>query len=367
MSSSEPSLPLESIFQGNLSVPSWLLIVIGTLVFGSYIMINQLIAPWVERKIMARMQGRRGPVHVGPFGILQIPADLLKLILKEDTRPEGADKFGFTLSIAATAITAILSFSPLPFGSDEMISANYTIGFLYVFAVFSLFPPMMLIGGWASNSKYSLIGGFRSAAQLIAYEIPMLISVLGVIAVVGSFSLVDITEYQTQHGWFIFRFLPFGLIAAFIFYLSGVAETERIPFDIPEDEASLVMGPRTEFASWRYSLLMMVEYLHLFINSLLFIYMFMGGYDLLPIPATTVPELDKLRSLWYIQFTVLTIKAYVFVAIATWLRSTLARFRIDQFLTFGWKWLLPVSLVALFAFIIGPDINIFGINWAWWW
>ncbi len=296
------------------------------------------------------MQGRRGPVYVGKAGSLQILADTFKLIIKEDLRPAGADRVGFFVSILVITVTTVLSFAPLPWGSKGLLPGNFSIGILYVFAVFSLFPPAMLIGGWASRSKYSLIGGFRSAGQLIAYEIPMFISILGVIAVVGSFSLLEITEYQMDHGWFLFRFPPFGLLAGLIFFLAGYAETERIPFDIPEAEAEIVMGPRTEFSGYRYGLIMFTEYLHLFINSLLFIYLFLGGYD---------PVFGFGRGEPLVEFIALTVKAFAMIFVAAWLRSALGRLRIDQLLTLGWKILLPLSFLTLLVFIGGKEVNAF--------
>ena len=364
--SQRPGLPFEKFFtqdfiSSRIELPTWAMVALGTTILGTYVMVNQLVAPFLERKVMARMQGRRGPVHVGKFGSLQIPADLLKLILKEDIRPAGADRVGFFMSIAIISVTSILSFAPLPWGSNGLIAGDFSIGILYIFAIFSLFPPAMMIGGWASNSKYALIGGFRSAGQLIAYEIPMFVSILGIIAVVQSYSLLDITEYQAQHGWFFFRYWGFGLIAGVVFFLAGYAETERVPFDIPEAEAELVMGPRTEFSGPRYALIMMVEYLHLFINSLLFIYMFMGGFD--PFGHTVATFLTNIgfsssgvnsfRTNPLVQFLALTGKVYFFVFIAAWFRSALARLRIDQLLSLGWKILLPLSLVATGGILAG--------------
>jgi NADH-quinone oxidoreductase subunit H len=356
MAGNNPGLPFEDFLtkdfiKDRYEVPPELMIIIGTLVFGSYIAANQIVAPYIERKVMARMQGRRGPVYVGKSGSLQILADTFKLIIKEDLRPAGADRVGFFLSMLLITVTAMLSFAPLPWGSKGLLPGNFSIGILFIFAVFSLFPPAMLIGGWASRSKYSLIGGFRSAAQLIAYEIPMFVSILGVIAVVESFSLLEITEYQMENGWFIFKYWGAGLLAGAIFFVAGYAETERIPFDIPEAEAEIVMGPRTEFTGWRYGLIMFVEYLHLFINSLLFIYIFLGGYDALPWDAGAFEHRGG------VQFVALTIKAYIFVVVAAWMRSALARLRIDQLLSFGWKMLLPLSLAALIPFLI--DIGAF--------
>jgi len=363
---STDQLPLESfvkslfdpLFAGH--TPGWVMVLVGTVVFGTYILINQLIAPWVERKIMARMQGRRGPVYVGKWGVLQIPADLLKLALKEDTRPAGADKVGFFLAIFLTSVTSILAFAPLPWGTEGMIPGNFSIGILYIFAVFSIFPPAMMVGGWASNSKYSLVGGFRSAGQLVAYEIPMFLSVIGIIAITGSFSLIGITEHQAVHGWNILRTQHWlmGLVLGFIFFVSSVAETERVPFDIPEAEAELVMGPRTEFSGWRYALLMMVEYLHLTINSMLFIYLFFGGYNPIPWGISQGSALYAFANNPWVQFITMSVKIYLFVAIAAWLRSALARLRIDQLLNLGWKYFLPVSLGALIVMLsVAPELR----------
>ncbi|MCY3410851.1 MAG: NADH-quinone oxidoreductase subunit H [Candidatus Heimdallarchaeota archaeon] len=355
-------LPFEKLITPFFEMPenlTWVYIVVGAILLTTWSLVNQLFAPYIERKTMGRQQKRRGPSYVGPFGVLQIPADTLKLLIKEDNRPVGSDRTGFFLSVFAVTASAIMAYAPLPWGAEGLTPGNMTIGFLYVFAVFSVFPPMMLIGGWASNSKYSLIGGFRSAGQLIAYEIPMLVSILGIVATVGSFDLNVIVAYQVEHGWFIFRYWGIGAFAGLVFLLCGIAETERIPFDVPEDEASLVMGPRTEFASWRMAALMMVEYLHLWANGLLVIYFFVGGYDLLPIPGWNA----SFESNGLIQFIALSIKVYGIVFIAAWMRSALARFRIDQFLVLGWKYLLPISIVILLLFLLGKDVNLFDIPW----
>lgn len=368
-----PPLPFEKFLNetfitDRVEVPTAVMVALGMLIIGTYLLVNQLFAPWVERKVMARQQGRRGPVHVGWRGSLQIPADLLKLLFKEDIRPAGADRVGFFLSIFIVGVTAILTFAPFPL-TGGLFAGNFSIGILYIFAIFSVFPPFMMVGGWASNSKYALLGGFRSAGQLIAYEIPMFISILGVIAVVGSFSLLDVTENQMQHGWFLFRYWGAGLIAGVIFFLAGYAETERVPFDIPEAEAELVMGPRTEFTGWRYAMIMMSEYLHLFINSLLFIYLFLGGFDPVPIPLNGVSIfgteiisenflLDFRRNM-LVQFLTITGKAYFMVFIAAWFRSALARFRIDQLLSLGWKILIPLSMFATLVILGTSDLDVF--------
>jgi NAD(P)H-quinone oxidoreductase subunit 1 len=349
-------------------VDMFIVIMISTFMIANYIMIHQLFGPYVERKVMARQQGRRGPTYVGWKGILQIPADLLKLLFKEDLRPASADKLGFFVSILLISVTSILSFAPLPWGTN-FVGGNLGIGVLFVFAVFSIFPPAMFIGGWAGNSKYALIGGFRSAGQLLAYEIPMFISAFTVIIVNGSFSLIVITETQIQTGWYFFQWWGLGAVAGFIFFISGIAETERIPFDIPEAEAELVMGPRTEFSGWRYALIMMVEYLHLTVNSLLFIYLFFGGYDPIPIPSDWTNAFDGIRyynigGFYIIQFIALTVKLYLFIFVATWFRSALPRMRIDQLLNLGWKKLLPVSIFTTAGVIFIDSPELYGVPWS---
>ena len=330
---------------------------LSTFLIGNWIMIQQLFGPWVERKVMARMQGRRGPTYVGWRGLLQIPADLIKLLFKEDMRPTHADKFGFFISIAIISVTSIISFSPLPWATG-FIGAEYGIGVLYVFAVFSLFPPAMFVAGWSGNSKYALIGGFRSAGQLIAYEIPMFVAGISIIFINSSFSLSIITENQAVWfpSWNLFNWYGLGAILGFIFFIAGLAESERVPFDIPEAEAELVMGPRTEFSGWRYALILMVEYIHLTVNSLLFIYLFFGGYDPLPFVAF---EFEKF---WLIQFIALTVKFYIFVYIAAWLRAALPRMRIDQLLTLGWKHMLPVTIIAFIGVIGSSSPDVLGLS-----
>lgn len=343
-----------------------LVVIVSTVLIGSYIMIHQLFGPYVERKVMSRMQGRQGPKYVGLKGLLQIPADLLKLVFKEDITPASADKLGFFISIFLIAVTSILSFAPLPFGSN-FISGDLSIGVLYVFAIFSIFPPAMFIGGWSGNSKYALVGGFRSAGQLLAYEIPMFVSAFAVIINAGTFSLLTITELQMTSTWYLFDWWGLGFVAGFIFFISGVAETERIPFDIPEAEAELVMGPRTEFSGWRYALIMMVEYLHLTVNSFLFIFLFFGGYDPIPIPATEGSALYNFKyfqigDFYIVQFIAITVKLYLFIIIAAWFRSALPRMRIDQLLNMGWKHFLPVSIFATAGILFMEDPELYGIT-----
>jgi NADH-quinone oxidoreductase subunit H len=258
-------------------------------VAGVFIMIQQLIVPYLERKIMGRMQSRRGPSYVGYAGVLQLMADTLKLAVKQDIVPEDADRFGFTFAIAGITVSASLACAPLPF-TGRIVMSDMSIGLLYIFAAFALFPPLMFVAGWASNSKYSLIGGFRSAAQLLAYELPLMVVAVSAVLMAGSANLTEIVEGQEGGG--ILGWYMWPLFIGFVLFLiSGIAETERIPFDIPEAEAELVMGVRTEFAGWRYALIFFVEYMHLFINLLLVVLLFMGGWmPFLPFAPTSFDD-----------------------------------------------------------------------------
>ncbi len=324
------------------------IVILMTAILAIYGLTNLLLAPWLERKVMARMMGRRGPVYVGKFGLLQLIADIFKLISKEDTMPMTADKFGFNLAIFMMGIATIMSFAPIPWARG-VVGANMDIGLLYVFAVFSVFPPAMLLGGWASNSKYSLIGGFRAAAQLVAYEIPMMLSILGVLIFSGSLNLMTIVEEQYSNGWYVYRAFPGLFIAFVIFLFASLAETERTPFDIPEAEGELVMGPRTEFSGWRYAIILMVEYIHMYVNVILVIVLFLGGWDVIPvIHGVNYPEfLWMIKDNRLIQFLAFNVKIYIGVFFVTWVRVSFPRFRIDQFIEWGWKTLLPLSFIAL--------------------
>ena len=297
---------------------------------------------WLERKLMARMMTRRGPTHIGPYGLFQNIADTVKLMSKELITPRKVDKFGFHFAVALAVITATMSVFILPFSSTFLVSAP-SGGVLLIIAVFSLYPIGVLVAGWSSNNKYSLLGGFRSAASLISYEVPMMLSILGVLILVNwdmkaserTFSFLAMAVFQNTNVWLIFL-LPLGFAVAFVAMLG---ETERVPFDLPEAESELVMGWRTEYAGSTFLLIMAVEYFHMFVNSGIIVYLFFGGYYM----PSFLNFFDP--AVWFL------IKLHIFVIIMIWIRAALPRVRIDQFLMIGWTRLIPMAVINLFLAI----------------
>ncbi|MEE8242334.1 MAG: NADH-quinone oxidoreductase subunit NuoH [candidate division NC10 bacterium] len=284
---------------------------------------------WLERKVIGDIQVRFGPSRVGPFGLLQPIADGIKLMFKEDVVPANADRLIFFLAPALSFVPALIVFAVIPFGPSFVIT-DVNVGLLYVFAVASLGVYGSVLAGWASNSKYSLLGGLRSSAQMVSYELGLGLSVLGVVMMTGSLSLVDIVEAQkgTWLGilprWNIFpQFLGFV-----IFLISSNAELNRAPFDLPEAETELVAGFHTEYSSMKFALFFMAEYANMIGAAALATTLFLGGWrgPLLP------------PVIWFL------LKVFAFIFLFIWLRATLPRFRYDQLMGFGWKVLLPLAL-----------------------
>lgn len=284
---------------------------------------------WLERKVIGDIQVRFGPSRVGPFGLLQPIADGIKLMFKEDVVPANADRVIFILAPALSFVPALIVFAVIPFGPSFVIT-DVNVGLLYVFAVASLGVYGSVLAGWASNSKYSLLGGLRSSAQMVSYELGLGLSVLGVVMMTGSLSLVDIVEAQkgTWLGilprWNIFpQFLGFV-----IFLISSNAELNRAPFDLPEAETELVAGFHTEYSSMKFALFFMAEYANMIAVAALATTLFLGGWrgPLLP------------PVIWFL------LKVFAFIFLFIWIRATLPRFRYDQLMGFGWKVLLPLAL-----------------------
>jgi NADH-quinone oxidoreductase subunit H len=289
---------------------------------------------WVERRFLARLQIRRGPNRAGRFGLLQPVADAVKLLTKEDTVPEGADRGLFLLAPAVVAATALLMFAVVPFGRPltlgghtiPMVISDLNVGLLYVFALSSLGVYGVALGGWASNSKYSLLGGIRGAAQMISYELALGLSLVPVVMHARSFSLVDIVEAQAA--------VPFILlqpVAFVIFFISAAAESKRIPFDLPEAENELGAGYHMEYSGMRFGLFFLGEYVHMQVLGALVAVFFLGGWrgPLLPGP------------IWLLLKIMLVALAMI------WMRGTLPRLRYDQLMTLGWKVLIPAALVNI--------------------
>jgi NADH-quinone oxidoreductase subunit H len=289
---------------------------------------------WVERKFLARLQIRYGPNRAGKFGLLQPIADSIKMLIKEDIVPAAADRFIFLLAPAVVATTALMMFAVVPFGSHltfwgrqvPLVITDLNVGLLYIFALSSLGVYGVAMGGWASNSKYSLLGGIRGAAQMISYELALGLSLVPVIMLAGSFSIVDIVNAQAKYPFIIVQ--PFAFI---IFMISAMAESKRIPFDLPEAENELGAGYHTEYSGIRFGLFFLGEYVHLQVLGALVAVLFLGGWrgPILPPP------------LW------LFVKMVFVALIMIWVRGTLPRLRYDQLMALGWKVLIPLSLINI--------------------
>ena len=281
---------------------------------------------WVERRMLALWQDRYGPNRVGYFGSLQVVADMIKLFFKEDWIPKFADKKVFVLAPSIAMITILLSFAIIPFTPIIKV-VDLNIGLLFFLAMSSIAAFSVVLGGWASNSKYSLLGSIRGAAQMISYEVFMGLSLMGVVILTGSFNMTEIVNAQKNIWFFIPQF--FGFV---IFFIAGVAETHRLPFDIPESESELVAGYHSEYSGMKFGMFFVGEYLGITLISALITALFFGGwlgFDFLP------------PVVWFL------IKMFAFILIFILLRASLPRPRYDQLMSFGWKILLPLSLLNL--------------------
>ncbi|WP_320673592.1 NADH-quinone oxidoreductase subunit NuoH [Prochlorococcus sp. MIT 1341] len=314
--------------------------------------VGVLVTVWLERKISAAAQQRIGPEYAGALGVLQPMADGLKLLVKEDVIPAKADGLLFTLGPVLVLVPVILSWLIVPFGQNLLIS-NIGIGIFLWIALSSIQPIGLLMSGYASNNKYSLLGGLRAAAQSISYEIPLALSVLAVVMMSNSLSTVDIVEQQNGFGllsWNIWR-QPVGFL---IFWICALAECERLPFDLPEAEEELVAGYQTEYAGMKFALFYLGSYINLVLSALLVAVLYLGGWGF-PFPVEWLTSwLGQSQDAPLIQIVIgsvgivmTVLKAYLLVFLAILLRWTTPRVRIDQLLDLGWKFLLPISLVNL--------------------
>jgi NADH-quinone oxidoreductase subunit H len=316
------------------------------------VLLTVMVLTLAERKVLGWMQDRMGPMEVGPYGILQPIADGLKLFFKEDIIPAGANKFLFSLAPILSLVPALIGFAVVPFGPSGTVElfgyqfqpfviSDINIGILYILAFTSIGAYGVILGGWASNSKYSLLGGLRSAAQVISYELNVGLAIVGVLLLAGSLSLVKITEAQAGGfwHWYVFAF-PFPQIFAFVVYvISAVAETNRVPFDLPEAESELVAGFFTEYSGMRFAFFFLAEYANMILVSCIAAALFLGGWNA-PYPGTLLP--DNLA--WIEGVVWFAAKVYFFLFLFFWLRATLPRLRYDQLMRFGWKVMLPIAL-----------------------
>jgi len=312
-----------------------------------------LVTTWMERKVSAAAQQRIGPEFMGPFGILVPIADVLKLLTKENILAGKVDRWLFTLAPLLVFVPVFLSYLIVPFGQTIVI-ANLGIGIFLWVALSSIAPIGLLMAGYASNNKYSLIGGLRAAAQSISYEVPLALSVLAVVMMSNSLSTIDIVQQQAGYGilgWNLWR-QPIGLL---IFWIAALAECERLPFDLPEAEEELVAGHQTEYTGVRFMLFYGTSYTQLVLSGLLFAVLYLGGWEF-PISMEAIVQWLHLTPSAPVQILLATLglvttlfKAYLMVFLAVLIRWTVPRVRIDQILDLGWKFMLPISLVNLIA------------------
>jgi len=336
------------LLPGLAGLPIWLVIpaimfVFGTLIFTG-IAIYSLIILWFERKIAAHMQDRLGPMEVGGWhGWLQTVADAVKLLLKEDIIPAVADRKLFKLAPYIVFLAAFAVFAALPF-SDKIVGSEINIGIFYILAVSSIGVVGILMAGWASNNKWALFGSMRSVAQLVSYEIPVGLSILVVIMSVGSLSMREIVMAQDGgiFNWMIWQNAPFNFIAFIILFISGTAETNRVPFDIPEAESELVAGFHVEYSGMRFSIFFLAEYANMLAVGIIASTLFLGGWQGITGAAST----PGVGLIWMI------LKGFTIVLIMIWFRWTLPRLRVDQLMYVCWKVLVPVSFVN----VIGAGI-----------
>ncbi len=301
------------------------LLILFTILFAVLTMGAGLI--WLERRLLALWQDRYGPNRVGPFGLLQVLADMIKVFTKEDWIPPFADKPVFIIAPAVIVVIVLLSFAVIPF-TPVMEVVNLNVGLLFFLAMSSLGVYSVALAGWASDSKYSLLGGLRASAQMLSYEVFMGLSLMGVVMQAGSFNLREIVEAQ-RHLWFVIpQFLGF-----IVFFIAGIAETHRLPFDLPEAESELVAGFHSEYSGMKFGMFFVGEYLGITLISALTVTLFFGGWmgPLLP------------PIIWF------AIKTFAFICLFILLRASLPRPRYDQLMSFGWKVMLPVSLLNLLA------------------
>jgi NADH-quinone oxidoreductase subunit H len=309
---------------------SFIQTLLGVLLVSAFPLVLVIFLIWVERKVAARVQDRVGPNRVGPYGLLQTLADAIKLILKEDITPAGADRLIYNAAPIVAVLSVLLIWAVVPF-SPVHIGADLGIGLLYFIAVGSIGTLAVMMAGWASNNKYALLGAFRVVAQLVSYEVPMIVALLVPVLIVGSLSMQDIVRAQIGM-WFI---VP-CFLSAIIFYISNLAETGRAPFDLIEAESELVAGYNIEYSGMKFGLFMANEFMHAFTANILFAVIFLGGWS--------GPFAEEVPVLGFLYLLGKTAVLYIFSLI---LRSTVPRVRIDQMMAFNWKFLVPLSIVNL--------------------
>jgi len=316
-----------------------LIIIIKIAVVLAVGLLHVAYATYFERKVIGHMQVRLGPMRVGPHGLLQPIADGVKLFFKEDVIPAQADKVAFFLAPVIFMAASMVNLSVIPFTSGFVI-ANVNIGLLFIFAIAGMGVYGIFISGWASNSKYAFIGGLRSAAQVISYEIAMGLSLVGVMILSGSLNLTDIVKAQQASIFGVYA-IP-QIVAFVVFTIAAVAETNRTPFDLPEAESELVAGYFTEYSGFRFALFFLGEYIAMFIMASLATVCFLGGWTMPWYILKVLPFLKIVPGIvWFL------VKVYAFIFFYYWIRATVPRYRYDQLMGIGWKILIPIALANI--------------------
>ncbi len=322
-----------------LGIAQFILALIGIAVTVTFVALVVMSQVWAERKVIARIQDRVGPNRVGPFGLLQSIADAIKLLGKEDIIPAGADKIVFILAPMVVLVPSLMIYAVLPFNWDAA-ATRLDIGILYVLALATLPTRGIVMAGWSANNKYTLLGGMRAAAQLISYEVPEVLSVMPIVLLAGTLSLWGIGAEQ-QNGWFILAPIV-GPLAFLVFFISGIAEINRSPFDLPEAESEIIAGFHMEYSGMRFALFFLAEYANAFTVSAIAATLFFGGWQGWILPGYV----------WFFG------KTYVLFLVMVWARGTLPRLRYDPLMAVAWKVLLPVTLVNL---LLAAFVRYFGL------
>ncbi len=327
---------------------------------------------WLERKVAARFQDRIGPNRVGPLGLLQPIADAIKLIIKEDLVPRGADRWVHLAAPVLVIVSSFLVMAVIPFAVG-LAPVDLPSGLVYLIAVSSISPLGIFLAGWSSRNKYSLLGAMRAVAQLVSYEVPQVLSTIPIVLWAGSLSLVTIFNRQLDFGWFVFS--PPGFLAFVILLIANTAEVNRTPFDLPEAESEIIAGYHTEYSGMRFGLFFLAEYLSVFAVSCLATALFLGGgtpFPFVDFPANLISD-DSTLSLILadlIMVGVFMLKVLTFIFVMFWVRATLPRMRVDRLMNFAWKYLVPLSIINIliagvwYEIVIRPGYLTFA-NWAW--
>jgi NADH-quinone oxidoreductase subunit H len=317
----------------------------------AFIAVQGLVAAmnWIERRLLGFFQARLGPNRVGPWGLGQIIADPIKFLLKEDFVPGRAEKVAYYLGPILPLLPSFIVFCLIPFGPPPTFSVtnNINVGLLLIFALTSTAVYGIILGGWASNNKFSLMGGLRSAAQMVSYEVPLGLSIVGVLMLTQSLELEEIVRYQEMNSWNVFP----QLVACFIFIVAMNAENNRTPFDLPEAESELVAGFHTEYSAMKFAFYMLGEYSLMIVNSCLAVTLFFGGWSLgmggLGLTTEVLQKMGWVGGL--IGTGIFVTKMMVFLFMYIWFRATFPRFRFDQLMDLGWKYLIPLALANIFV------------------